>query len=597
MKKNFLFIICLILLIVSVSSVSASADVNQTIGNESGDSIALANDDGKDLGDDNLSYMSDINMDDNNLSYMSDINRDDDLSKLNISGVDFSSIDMKDIDLSKIDLSKIDLKDIDLSKIDLSKIDLSKIDLKDIDLSKIDLSRLNISDVLSKIDLSRLNISDVLSKIDLSRLNISDVLSKIDLKDIDLSKIDLKDIDLSKIDLSGLNISDVLSKIDFSRLNISDVLSKIDLSRLNISDVLSKIDLSRLNISDFNPSDFADLTLSNVTKYYHGPERLEATYTILGQPIENVTIHFYVNDVEYKVNTSSAGKASIALNLNPGVYDVMARSLIIFQTATVTIKSTIEAKDVIKYYKNATQYYAKFVDGQGNLLKNTDVKFNINGVEYTRKTDASGVAKLNINLNSGTYIITATNPVTNEMRSNMIQVYGLIAENRDLTKYFKNESQYSIRLFDDQGNPVGAGVTALFNIHGVFYNRTSDENGYVKLNINLNPGDYIVTAEYNGYKVSNNIKVLPLLIASDLTKPFLDLTPFTVKLVNGHGNALIDKVITFNINGVMYNRTTDLSGIARLNINLWPGEYIITSMYEQMGAVTANKVTVTSIFG
>ncbi|WP_296885040.1 hypothetical protein [uncultured Methanobrevibacter sp.] len=553
MKKNFLFIICLILLIVSVSSVSASADVNQTIGNESGDSIALANDDGKDLGDNNLSYMSDINMDDNNLSYMSDINMDDDLSKLNISGVDFSSIDMKDIDLSKIDLSKIDLSKIDLKDIDLSKIDLSKIDLKDIDLSKIDF------DVLSKIDLSGLNISDVLSKIDLSGLNISDV----------LSKIDLKDIDLSKIDLSGLNISDVLSKID----------------------------LSGLNISDFNPSDLADLTLSNVTKYYHGPERLEATYTILGQPIENVTIHFYVNDVEYKVNTSSAGKASIALNLNPGVYDVMARSLIIFQTATVTIKSTIEAKDIIKYYKNATQYYAKFVDGQGNLLKNTDVKFNINGVEYTRKTDASGVAKLNINLNSGTYIITATNPVTNEMRSNMIQVYGLIAENRDLTKYFKNESQYSIRLFDDQGNPVGAGVTALFNIHGVFYNRTSDENGYVKLNINLNPGDYIVTAEYNGYKVSNNIKVLPLLIASDLTKPFLDLTPFTVKLVNGHGNALIDKVITFNINGVMYNRTTDLSGIARLNINLWPGEYIITSMYEQMGAVTANKVTVTSIFG
>ena len=549
MKKNFLFIICLILLIVSVSSVSASADVNQTIGNESGDSIALANDDGKDLGDNNLSYMSDINM-------------DDDLSKLNISGVDFSSIDMKDIDLSKIDL-------------------------KDIDLSKIDLSRLNISDVLSKIDLSRLNISDVLSKIDLK---------DIDLSKIDLSRLNISDV-LSKIDLSRLNISDVLSKIDLSGLNISDVLSKIDLSGLNISDVLSKIDLSGLNISDFNPSDLADLTLSNVTKYYHGPERLEATYTILGQPIENVTIHFYVNDVEYKVNTSSAGKASIALNLNPGVYDVMARSLIIFQTATVTIKSTIEAKDVIKYYKNATQYYAKFVDGQGNLLKNTDVKFNINGVEYTRKTDASGIAKLNINLNSGTYIITATNPVTNEMRSNMIQVYGLIAENRDLTKYFKNESQYSIRLFDDQGNPVGAGVTALFNIHGVFYNRTSDENGYVKLNINLNPGDYIVTAEYNGYKVSNNIKVLPLLIASDLTKPFLDLTPFTVKLVNGHGNALIDKVITFNINGVMYNRTTDLSGIARLNINLWPGEYIITSMYEQMGAVTANKVTVTSIFG
>ncbi|WP_407432025.1 hypothetical protein [Methanobrevibacter sp.] len=468
MKKNFLFIICLILLIVSVSSVSASADVNQTISDETGDSIALANDDGNDLDDNNLSYVSDINMQ----SYIDD----GDCSDLNI-----SSSDINDIDLSN--------------------------------------------------------------------------------------------------------------------LNISDALSKVDLSNLNITDVLSKIVLSRLNISDVNPSDLADLTLPNVTKYYHGPERLEATYTILDQPVENVTIHFYVNDVEYKVNTSSAGKASIALNLNPGVYDVMARSLVIFQTATVTIKSTIEAKDVIKYYKNATQYYAKFIDGQGNPLKNTDVKFNINGVEYTRKTNASGVAKLNINLNSGTYTITATNPVTNEMRSNMIQVYGLIAENRDLTKYFKNESQYSIRLFDDQGNPVGAGVTALFNIHGVFYTRTSDENGYVTLNINLSPGDYIVTAEFNGYKVSNNIKVLPVLIASDLTKAFLDLTPFTVKLVNGRGDALINRVITFNINGVMYNRTTDLFGIATLNINLWPGEYIITSRYDEIGAVTSNKVTVSSIFG
>ncbi|WP_407416434.1 carboxypeptidase-like regulatory domain-containing protein, partial [Methanobrevibacter sp.] len=409
---------------------------------------------------------------------------------------------------------------------------------------------------------------------------------------------DPSSLNIPGFDSSSLNVSDILSKIDWSKLNIPG----FDSSSLNVSDILSKIDWSKLNIPDFNDSaiddsDIADLIVPNVTKYYHGPERLEATYTMFGQPVDNVTIHFYISDVEYKATTNSEGKASVALNLNSGVYNIMARSLILFKEATVTIKPTIEGKDVVKYYKNATHYYAKFVDSQGNVLKNTDVKFNINGVEYTRKTDASGVAKLNINLNSGTYILTATNPVTNEMRSNTIQVYGLIAENKDLTKYFKNESQYTIRLFDDQGNPVGAGVSALFNIHGVFYSRTSDENGYVTLNINLDPGDYIVTAEYNGYKVSNNIKVLPVLVASDLTKQFLDLTPFSVQLLNGHGDALINKVITFNINGVFYNRTTDLLGIARLNINLWPGVYIITSMYDEIGAVTSNKVTVTSIFG
>ena len=466
MKKNFLFIICLLLLIVSVSSVSANADVNQTIDDETGDSLALADDNENELGGYNLPNMADINMDDDNLSSMSDINVDDD----NLSS-----------------MSDINMKDIDLSKLNISGFDFSSIDMNDTDLSKA--------------------------------------------------------------------------------------------------------------IMPFDPSDIVDLDVPNVIKYYHGSERLEATYTVLGEPAENSSISFFINGVEYKATTNSEGKASVALNLNSGVYDVMARSLLIFKEAKVTIKPTIEGKDVIKSYKNATQYYAKFVDSEGNALKNTDVKFNINGVEYTRKTNESGVAKLNINLNSGTYILTATNPVTNEMRSNMIQVYGLIAENRDLTKYFKNESQYSIRLFDDQGNHVGAGVSAIFNINGVFYTRTSDENGYVTLNINLEPGDYIVTAEYNGYKVSNRVKVLPLIIASDLTKQFLDPTPFSVKLVNGHGSALIDKVITFNINGVFYNRTTDLLGIARLNINLWPGEYIITSMYGESGAVTSNKITVTSIFG
>lgn len=183
------------------------------------------------------------------------------------------------------------------------------------------------------------------------------------------------------------------------------------------------------------------------------------------------------------------------------------------------------------------------------------------------------------------------------MHSNNIFISVSIVENNDLTKYYRNASQYSVRLMDDNGNPVGKGVSALFNINGVFYNRTSDENGYVKLNINLRPGDYIITAEYNGYKISNNIKVLPVLVGSDLTKQVFDLTPFSVKLVDGQGFPLIGKVITLNINGVMYNRTTDLLGYARLNINLWPGQYIVTSMYAENGAITSNKVTITSIFG
>ena len=50
-------------------------------------------------------------------------------------------------------------------------------------------------------------------------------------------------------------------------------------------------------------------------------------------------------------------------------------------------------------------------------------------------------------------------------------------------------------------------------------------------------------------------------------------------------------MISFNINGVMYNRITDSEGHAKLNINLPAGEYIITSSYN--GCNIANNITVT----
>ena len=122
------------------------------------------------------------------------------------------------------------------------------------------------------------------------------------------------------------------------------------------------------------------------------------------------------------------------------------------------------------------------------------------------------------------------------------------------------------------------------------YERYTNETGHVKMNVNLVPGEYIITAEYEGCKVSNKIKVLPILKASDLTKKYGTKTPFKATLLDGQGKPLKNTSITFNINGVFYTRTTNENGIAELNINLMPGEYIITSTYN--GANIANKVKI-----
>ena len=188
------------------------------------------------------------------------------------------------------------------------------------------------------------------------------------------------------------------------------------------------------------------------------------------------------------------------------------------------------------------------------ILKNTSVSFNINGITYTRTTNEYGSAKLNINLMAGEYISTAYNSVTGEMRSNNITVLSRFSENADLVKYYRNDSQYIIRVIGEDGNPVGAGEDVTFNINGVFYTRSTDESGYAKLNINLGPGDYIITAEYKTCMVSNNITVKSVLSASDLNMTYGDESKFTAHLLDGEGNPYQGQTIDFNINGAFYSK-------------------------------------------
>lgn len=113
--------------------------------------------------------------------------------------------------------------------------------------------------------------------------------------------------------------------------------------------------------------------------------------------MKNASLKITINGVDYYKTTNDGGKTSLALNLESGVYDARVSYMyILTQKAKVTINPTVEAKDLIKTYGNASKYYAKFIDSQGQILKNTDVKFNINGVQYTRKTNGSGIASLTL---------------------------------------------------------------------------------------------------------------------------------------------------------------------------------------------------------
>lgn len=347
----------------------------------------------------------------------------------------------------------------------------------------------------------------------------------------------------------------------------------------------------RINVLDRNIVLYAP----NVTKYYGGADRFYVYLTDNdGNPYANVTANITLNNRSYLRITNSSGVANMAINLNSGIYSALVTANVAGNTvedvATITVKSTLAANDIVKTFRNDTQFYVNVLDEEGNIAPNTTVQFNINGIFYNRTTNSDGVAKLNINLNPGKYIITTYNILTGESTSNEVSVLSYFNQNADLVKYYRNDSQYVVRINGLDGNPVGENEVVRFNINGVFYERKTNSSGHVKLNINLNPGDYIITAEYKGLRVSNNVKVLPILSAENLTMHYLDGSKFEAKLLNNVGNPFANQNVIFNINGVFYNRTTDVDGVARLNINLMSGEYIITSSYG--GFNIANTISI-----
>ena len=332
------------------------------------------------------------------------------------------------------------------------------------------------------------------------------------------------------------------------------------------------------------------LTVENLEKYYGGSEKLNATLKDgAGNPIANKTITFTVNGQKYNRTTNSNGIASLAINLRPGVYDVTTMYDNMSVYSNVVVKTTIESKDLVKMYQNGTQFFATFLGTDGKpLANNTKVTFNINGVFYTRQTNENGVARLNINLRPGEYILTAINPVNSESEGFNITVKSLI-ESSDLTKHYRNDSKFEVKIYNKDGTlAINKNVT--FNINGVFYNRITDSNGVARLNINLRPGNYIITTIFEGLTIGNNINVLPTLVTSDLSMKYLDGSKFTAQTLDGQGNPLTNQNVSFNINGVLYQKVTDKEGIASLNITLLAGEYIITSYWNDFQVGNTIKI-------
>ena len=195
----------------------------------------------------------------------------------------------------------------------------------------------------------------------------------------------------------------------------------------------------------------------------------------------------------------------MAINLNPGNYTIKTTFNGTTVENTVTVLPTLIAEDLVKYCGNASQFFISLIDGEGNAVTGKNITLNINGVFYNRLTNENGTAKLNINLEPGEYILTATDPLTGlQMSYNITVLPVLFADNLEMK--YKDGSTFNALVLNGEGKPLtNAKVT--FNVNGVFYTKYSNSSGIAKLNINLMAGEYIITSEYDGMRISNTITI------------------------------------------------------------------------------------------
>uniref|UniRef100_UPI003864D2B4 Ig-like domain-containing protein n=1 Tax=Methanobrevibacter sp. TaxID=66852 RepID=UPI003864D2B4 len=443
-------------------------------------------------------------------------------------------------------------------------------------------------------------------------LNVSQTRSVLTVEANDVSKSDNVVIKITLMSRSGEYITDSVNVQIGSksyRINVRNGAGTLNLGRLAPGNYTvqasyggNKNYSSSKASCQFEVSDSqieSILTCENVTKYYGSDVKFVISLTnAKNKALSYQTVYITVKGVETAYISDEDGKIYIDINNTLEKYDVYGefRGSDTYYpsnaTGTIEVLSTVQSEDVVKLYGSGVQYFAIFKDFNGKALSNADVMFRIAGKLYNYTTFPNGIVRLNINLSPGTYEIVAMNPLTGENATNTLTIYNILMENSDVANYFGANSVYRVRAFGNDGKPVEGGNMVTFYVDGKTYHIKTDSNGYATLSVRLNPKQYVITAEFNGTRVSNIITVKPVLTTKITSSKKSKKTKFSAKLLDTNGNPLKGKKITFKIKGKKYKAKTNKKGIAsiKIKLKLKKGTYKIYTIYGKSKVINKIKV-------
>lgn len=173
----------------------------------------------------------------------------------------------------------------------------------------------------------------------------------------------------------------------------------------------------------------------------------------------------------------------------------------------------IYAPDVEMVHMDGTDFTARILDGNNNPITNKKVIFEVNGKKYDKLTDSEGYARLAIELDAKTYEITTSYPAEEEYFPKIKSKLTVLKSDEepagtsenintrlyapDMVLFSNDEPDYTVRLYDENDNPLN-GEKLKIEVNDDVYEETSDEMGFVSLDLKLKPETYNIKTTFEG---------------------------------------------------------------------------------------------------
>lgn len=337
---------------------------------------------------------------------------------------------------------------------------------------------------------------------------------------------------------------------------------------------------------------------------------LNCTYAVSDNAVENDTLSVdYQSDDIYSdsVDVSSDDNhvdEKIENSSDVKIQDNNAKPSNVVKKASSTVKTTITAKDVTKYYQDGTTLKAYLKNSNGKALSGKKITVTYSGKTYSRTTDSKGCVSWNVQKGPGTYSVKfsfSASGYASSSKTAKVTVKAmpttLTANNLAFT-YGDGNNKLKATLKDKNGK-VLADKTVVFNFNGKNYNQKTDSKGVATLTIGAGPKKYTTTISFTNSNYVTSKKTVTVTVNSiptsltvnDLTCNYDDSNAYLYATLKDTKNNkfLSGQTITFKINDKSTNVVSDSNGRAGIKIEEKPGTYNVDVSFAKSPYASISK--------